>query len=109
VSDKPLAAGESGRYGDLAGRPLPAGLVFLFMPSLASLLTRAEQLAGRPLTRDEVLKVRDACTGVVSEPGPAKAVEERRGYVDLDPDDPWPGWLRLRAEAAGDTLPPGGG
>jgi hypothetical protein len=106
MSDKPLAAGDHGRYGDLAGRPLPDGLVWQFIPSLAAMLTRAEQLAGRPLTRDEVFKVRDACTGVVSERGPATAVEARRGYVDLDSADPWPGWVRLRAETAGDTLPP---
>ena len=92
-----MTAGEHGRYADLAGRPLPAGLVLLFVPSLAALLTRAEQLKGQPLTRDEVLRVRDNCPVVVSERDPAAAVEAGRGYSDLDPADPWPGWLKLRA------------
>jgi hypothetical protein len=95
-SEKPLAAGDHGRYADLAARPLPEGLVLQFIPSLAAMLTRAEQLAGRPLTREEVLRVRDNCPVVVSEAEPARAVEEGRGYADLDPADPWPGWQELR-------------
>jgi hypothetical protein len=99
---KPLTAGEHGRYADLAGRPLPPGLVLQFIPSLAALLTRAEQLKGSALTRDEVLCVRDNCPVLVSEVAAALAVEEQRGYADLDPADPWPGWQRLRGQAAQD-------
>ena len=102
---KPLAAGEHGRYADLAGRPLPPGLVLLFVPSLAAMLTRAEQLKGQPLTRDEVLRVRDNGPVLVSDAAPARAVEEGRGYADLDPADPWPGWQRLRARSAGEGDP----
>jgi hypothetical protein len=71
--------------------------VLQFIPSLAALLTRAEQLKGRPLTRDEVMRVRDHGPVLVSEGAPARAVEEGRGYADLDPADPWPGWQQLRA------------
>jgi hypothetical protein len=46
MANKPkrLSPGEQGRSADLAGRPLPKGLVLQFVPSLAALLTRAEQL-----------------------------------------------------------------
>jgi hypothetical protein len=99
---EPLTAGEHGQYADLAGRPLPAGLVFLFVPSLAALLTRAEQLKGKPLTQDEVFRVRDNCPVVVSETDPAAAVAAGRGYSDLDPADPWSGWQHLRTTKPGD-------
>lgn len=97
-ASKPLAAGEHGRYTDLAGRPLPEGLVLLLIPSLAAILTHAEELAGRPLSRDEVLRIRDECQVVVTEVGAADAVTAARGYTDLDPADPWPGWQLLRGE-----------
>jgi hypothetical protein len=95
-ADKPLTAGDHGKYADLAGRPLPPGLAFQFIPSLAAMLTRAEELKGQPLTRDEVLRLRDNCPALVIDPELATGVEERRGYADLDPADPWPGWQQLR-------------
>ena len=94
--DAPLAEGEHGRYPDLAGRPLPAGLVFQFIPSLAAMLTRAEELAARPLTRDEVLWIRDNCQVIVTRPDLASSVDQRRGYADLDAADPWTGWKKIR-------------
>jgi hypothetical protein len=96
----PLAVGEHGPYRDLAGRPAPPGAVLRFIPSLAAMLVRGEQLKGQPLTRDEVYRIRDACTVVVSEAAPAAAVDAGRGYPDLDPEDPWAGWLELRAQVA---------
>jgi hypothetical protein len=47
---QPLQEGDHGPYGELAIRPLSDGLALLFMPSLAALLARAEQLNGAPLT-----------------------------------------------------------
>jgi hypothetical protein len=91
----PLQPGETGGYADLAGRPLPAGLVLVFIPSLAALFTRAEQLKGSSLTRAEVVSIRDRCTAVALTAQAARALEERRGYADLDPRQPWEGWLRL--------------
>jgi hypothetical protein len=45
---------------------MPPGLVMLFIPSLATLLARAEQLKGGPLTEEEVFGIRDAACVVVS-------------------------------------------
>lgn len=90
----PLAAGDHGPYAQLAGRPLPAGLVIQYMPALVAMLTRAEQLTGKPLTEEQVLKLRDANPAVVVEAAAAKAAEDGRGYADLDPADAWLGWLR---------------
>jgi hypothetical protein len=92
----PLSEGEHGRHAELAGRPLPAGLVFQFIPSLAAMLTRAEELADRPLTRDEVVRIRDNCHVIVTRPELARSADQRRGYTDLDPADPWTGWKKFR-------------
>jgi hypothetical protein len=102
MADKaaPLAEGEHGRYADLAVRPLPAGLVFQFIPSLAAMLTRAEELAARVLTRDEVLRIRDNCQIIVARPELAGSVDQRRGYEDLDPADPWSAWTKIRKRTA---------
>jgi hypothetical protein len=74
-------------------------LVLLFMPSLAALADGAEQLKGAPLTREELLRIRDRAVVLVSEPEPARAVEERRGYADMDPADPWANWLALHGRS----------
>ena len=95
-SDRPFAAGDHGRFGDLIQRPLPPGLVIQFIPSLAAILARAEQLAGRSLTADEVHRVRDNCMVVASDSTAANAVEEARGYEDVDPADPWRSWQAIR-------------
>jgi hypothetical protein len=86
---EPLREGEGGPYGRLAGRPLPDGLVVVFMPSLVALLAGAERIKGDPLTEGQVLRIRDAAQAVVTSPGPAAAVEQERGYADVDPADPW--------------------
>src|SRR5262245_992260 len=39
-----LHVGDSGAYGELVKRPLPEGLSLVFVPSLAALLMRAQQL-----------------------------------------------------------------
>src|SRR5262245_32513322 len=91
----PLSVGATGPYAEIAARRLPVGLVLLFVPRLAATVTRAEQLNGSALNREEVLRIRDQAGVLVSDPGPARAVEERRGYADLDPADPWGSWLAL--------------
>jgi hypothetical protein len=98
--ERPLKEGEGGPYGDLAGRPLPDGLVLVFMPSLAALPGRAEQLKGSPLTEEQVLRVRDAATVVVTGLGPAAAVAEGRGHADADPANPWESWQAIRGGSA---------
>jgi hypothetical protein len=95
-----LHEGESGEYGAFAKRPLPAGLSLVFVPSLAALLTRAQQLNGAALTENQVLAIRDASTVMVASHDAAKAVEENRGYADIDAADAWQSWLRLQGAQA---------
>ena len=74
----------------------------VFMPALVALLIRAEQLNGAPLTRNQVIAIRDNahCTML---PASAKAsVEEARGYADIDPERCWEDWQVVRT-----TLPSG--
>lgn len=55
-----LKPGETGAYGELVKRPLPEGLELFFIPSLAWMLSHAQQENGASLTEDEVLQIRDS-------------------------------------------------
>jgi hypothetical protein len=79
-NEQPLTEGDHGPYGTLSGRPLPDGLAIIFMPSLAALLTRAEELKGAPLTEEQVILIRDASQAVVTRADAADATTEPRGY-----------------------------
>ena len=97
-----LKRGESGAYGELVKRPLPEGLRLFFIPSLAGMLWRTQQENGAALTEDEVLHIRDHWGVMVMTEDHARAMEEKRGYVDIDPADAWQSWLRLQETEAGD-------
>ena len=77
-------------------------VVIVFMPALAPLLHRAEQLKGGPLTEEEVCRIRDRAICVTMSPEAAAAIEAERGYRDLDPENAWQEWQQLRP-----TLAPG--
>lgn len=66
------------------------------MPSLAALLTRAEELKGAPLTEDQVNRVRDMAQAVVTRADAAAATVLQRGYAEVDPTNPWASWQALR-------------
>ena len=90
-----LHPGETGDYSALAKRPLPEGLTLVFVPSLAALLMHAKQLNDGALSERQVLAVRDASKVVVVHEDVARAMEEQRGYADIDAADAWQSWLRL--------------
>jgi hypothetical protein len=71
-------------------------LIFLFMPSLVATLANKEKEKGAPLTEAEVLQIRDACPVVMSPPLAAQKVTEARGYDDIDPENVWSEWQRVR-------------
>lgn len=96
--ERPLREGEGGPYGDLARRVLPDGLVLVFMPSLAALLGHAEELTGAPLTQEQVHRIRDAALAVVTQVQVAIAVEQSRGYADVDAARPWQSWQAMRRD-----------
>ncbi|MBX7103792.1 MAG: hypothetical protein K1X57_06910 [Gemmataceae bacterium] len=73
-------------------------LLLVFIPALAPLLVRAEDLKGLPLNEAEVMSIRDNAVCVALPPDAASAVEAKRGYRDINPDDCWAKWTKLRIE-----------
>lgn len=73
-------------------------LLFVFIPTLAALLTRAEELKGAPLTQAEVLAIRDQGTCMAMRESVALDLEDSRGYADLDPENVWEEWCQMREQ-----------
>jgi hypothetical protein len=73
-------------------------LIFVPMPTLVSLLQRAEQDKGAPLTEPEVMAIRDGCTCVALPQAVAAGVARDRGYDDIDPERCWEQWQLARKE-----------
>jgi hypothetical protein len=72
-------------------------LLPVFIPALVALLIRAEELNGSPLTRNQILAVRDNANCVMLPPSAKAEIEEERGYTDIDPERCWEDWLIVRA------------
>jgi hypothetical protein len=77
------------------------GLVPVFMPALAIVLAGAESSKGRRLTEAEVLRIRDNAPCVTMEPEDAAKMAESRGYRDVEPENCWADWHRLRVQFTG--------
>lgn len=80
-------------------------LIPFFMPSLAAVLANAEQAKGAALTEAEVIAIRDKATCIMMEREDAEQMEVSRGYRDVEPEDCWADWHRLRGQFAGGYLP----
>lgn len=76
-------------------------LVALFMPPLATVLASAEREAGRPLTEVEVMAIRDRTVVMMVRPEIAEEMTASRGFRDVEPEDCWADWHRLRVEQTG--------
>ncbi len=76
-------------------------LVPVFLPPLANLLAAATDQANRPLTESEVLEVRDAGVCMMMATSQALALEQARGFRDVQPEDAWADWHRLQVELTG--------
>ena len=68
----------------------------VFIPALVALLVRAEKLAERPLTKEEVLKIRDDATVVEQQLSSMPAFLKERGYHDLYAPEAWEEWQMYR-------------
>lgn len=68
------------------------------IPALVALLLRAEQLKGSPLTESEVSRIRDDAVCMTMTLDMKRALEEKRGYPDIDPGDAWNQWQVARVE-----------
>lgn len=78
-------------------------LVIVPMPSLVATLLRKEEDKGSPLTEDEVNAIRDKAPAVAVPVSKVSAIEESRGYKDIDPDHAWAEWRRVRVELKKET------
>lgn len=76
----------------------PEQLVITPMPSLVSLLLRAEDEKGSPLTREEVQAIRNKCVCIVLRGSSVAAIADRRGYDDIDPEHAWEDWQIAREQ-----------
>jgi len=86
----------TGLYADLITQPLPEGYTYLFMPSLAAILTATEDKEGRPLTEKEVLSIRDRAPAMVAPHDVIQKMNESRKYQDINPKSVWADWQELR-------------
>ena len=78
-------------------------LVPVPIPALCAILLNAEKTLGRPLTEDEVLAIRDAMPCITMHVLDRAALEEKRGYRDIDPENAWEEWLQLRPSLVDET------
>ena len=67
-----------------------------YIPALVALLTRAEELAKRPLSESEVLRIRDNAEKVSQPLSAMPALLQQRGYHDLYAPDAWKEWQLYR-------------
>ena len=68
------------------------------VPSLVATFLNHERAKGIPLTKPEVLSIRDNCPCIAMTADQAKQIEKTRGYVDLDPEYAWEQWQDVRQE-----------
>ena len=82
-------------------------LVIYCIPSLVSTLHEREREKGSPLTEEEVITIRNGCKALKVPETVAQAVDQERGYKDIDPLHCWEQWQTMRmhilAAEAGDA------
>lgn len=71
-------------------------LIITHIPSLVATLLNRERAKGSPLTKEEVEAIRDGAPAQVLTPEQRAAVDERRGYDDIDPENAWEDWRAAR-------------
>jgi hypothetical protein len=95
---EPLRHERSGPYAELIARDNPDGLIVVFMPSLYSWLSQAERVKGAALSSTEVTRIRDASPAIAVTAEQAKRLNADRGYADVDPQNAYGDWERMKAE-----------
>jgi len=76
-------------------------LCLVFIPALITLLYRAEQLKGAPLTETEVIRIRDNANCLALPYSLAAKGEEDRGYPDIVAEECWAEWQSAREQLKG--------
>lgn len=90
--------GRKGGRGRTARARQSEPLTAWFVPSLAATLLDRERKKGSPLSRSEVIRIRDAAPTILVSPGALEELIKRRGYLDINPDDAWREWQQLRQQ-----------
>jgi len=83
-------------------------LIPLFIPALAAILTAAEKEKGSPLTKQEVLSIRDNSQTIMTPKKIVDKLTKSRGYEDIDPENCWNEWLLLRQKSGQKVVKNGG-
>lgn len=65
------------------------------------MLARAEELKGSPLTPEDVKRIRDNSPCMMVPPEVADEMSKSRGYRDVEPENCWADWHRLRIQITG--------
>src|SRR5687767_14323381 len=81
-------------------------LVPVFIPPLATFLAHAEKVKGSRLTESEVVRIRDKAVCMMMAREDAAKLVESRGYRDVEPENCWADWHRLRVELTGNGYLP---
>src|SRR5215471_17005449 len=76
-------------------------LVPVFIPPLAFTLREAERQQGRALTAEDAEQIREQATCMMMPPSEAKRLAASRGFRDVDPEDVWADWHRLKVQVTG--------
>ncbi|WP_106850018.1 hypothetical protein [Blastococcus sp. Marseille-P5729] len=73
-------------------------LVPSFTPALIAVLLNRENAKGEPLTEQEVIEIRDSSVAMMVPRSMERALAASRGYDDIDPENVWAEWQRVRVE-----------
>ncbi|WLQ16422.1 hypothetical protein O5O45_10875 [Hahella aquimaris] len=73
-------------------------LIPIPIPALVAVLLNKEREKGEPLTEDEVIEIRDSATCQMGTIHQVRALEESRGYSDIDPEKAWEQWQVIRLQ-----------
>jgi hypothetical protein len=93
----------SNLLGSKTPQPTPAEepLVPVPVPALGMLLLQLEKEKGFALTEAEVLSARGKAVCMMMRLSHKEALDEKRGYRDVDPLNVWVEWQAFRMEAGG--------
>lgn len=81
-------------------------LIPVFVPPLALLLARAEKLKESPLTEAEIVRIRDDAVCIMMPPDKLQSMHKKRGFRDINPENCWVEWHRLRPQLTEDGYLP---
>ncbi|WP_303908721.1 hypothetical protein [Thiohalomonas denitrificans] len=68
------------------------------IPALVAVLLHKEREKGAPLSKSEVLEIRDNAECRMGTIHEVQALEESRGYTDIDPENVWEQWQEARVQ-----------